>query len=168
MFLISWECFVYNGIHLYLILYIPRIHKYFISMTTQFNVIQLSFYIKITKNSFWVFVTIFLLNVLVYSIPSVLFLQIFESMNKSSYYKFFDSTFTYKKEFTLKYTMIDTQKESIYSRLHFFQRHLRGTMNWDKHFIFSNIITYWTRDIYCNDIRCVEFGNTSIFNCLIC
>ena len=66
----------------------------------------------------------------------------FEIVNKSSYCMFFDSIFTYKKEFTLKYTMIDTQKESIYSRLHFFQRHLRGTMNGDKHFIFSNIITY--------------------------
>ena len=83
------------------------------------------------------------MNALVYSIQSVLFLQIFESMNKASYYKFFDSTFTYKKEFTLKYTMIDTQKESIYFRLHFFQRHLRGAMNGGKQFYLLKYHNVW-------------------------
>ena len=64
-------------------------------------------------------------------------------MNESSYYKFFDSSFTYKKEFTLKYTMIDTQKESIYSRLYFFQRHLRGAMNGSKQFYLLKYHNVW-------------------------
>ena len=51
--------------------------------------------------------------------------------------------FTYKKEFTLKYTMIDTQKESIYSRLHFFQRHLRGAMNGSKQFYLLKYLNVW-------------------------
>ena len=113
--------------------------------------------IQIIKNSFWVWVTILLLNVhfLFHSIGSIF--TNFESMNKSSYYKFFDSSFTYKKEFTLKYTMIDTQKESIYSRLHFFNVISGEQWMEANNFIFSNIITYVRRAIYWNDIRNVEF-----------
>ena len=92
---------------------------------------------------------------LFYSIGSIF--TNFEFMNESSYYKFFDSIFTYKKEFTLKYTMIDTQKESIYSRLHFFNVISGEQWMEANNFIFSTIITYGRRVIHWNDIRNAEF-----------
>ena len=131
MFLISWECFVYNGIHLYLILYIPRIHKYFISMTRT--------YLSILFNSFYFYQCLNLwINHHITNSLTVL-LHIKKNLRWNALW------------------LIHKKNPSIFDYTFF---NVISGEQWMEanNFIFSNIITYERRAIYWNDIRNAEFS----------